>query len=150
MRKNWLLLLFFFGSLNCEEIKVDVTDPVYKDGVLFSRKGGVIQSSKMRVQAQNLELKEIDGAKVLTAKENLFLIYGKRFFVGDSFTYNFGTKQGVLENGVCSTEGVFVDGQRIVFNGDGTLTMDKALLTTSENKESPFAIQAKKVSNEKK
>ncbi len=146
MRKNWVLFLFFFIPLFGEEITVDVTDPVYKDGVLSSDKGGIIQSSKMRVQAQNLELKEVDGVKVLTAKDNLFLIYGKRFFVGDSFTYNFTTKQGVLENGVCNTEGVFIDGQKIIFNNDGTLTMDKALLTTSENKESPFSIRARNVS----
>ncbi len=146
MNRKFVPLLFVCASLLGEEIRVDVTDPVYKDGVLFSDKGGVIQSSKMRVQARNLELKEVDGAKVLTAKDDLFLSYGKKFFVGGSFTYNFSTKQGVLDNGICSAEGVFIDGQKIVFNDDGSVTMDKALLTTSENKETPFSIRAKTVS----
>ncbi len=146
MMKYYILPLLLFSQLIAEKIHVNVIDPIYKDGVLFSEKGGVIESDKMRVQASNLELKDVDGEKILSAKDNLFLIYGKKFFVGESFNYNFSTKKGVLKKGVCNTEGLFTLGETIVFNGDGSLTMEHAGLTTSENKITPFAIGATKVS----
>jgi hypothetical protein len=129
-----------------EELKVSVQDPIYKDGVLSSQNGGVISSSKLRVQAKNLELREINGEKVLTAEDDLFLVYGKKSFVGGKFEYNFSTKQGTLDKGVCSTEGVFVDGDKIFFNADGTVKIEKAYLTTSDNKNTSFMLKAKDVS----
>jgi hypothetical protein len=129
-----------------EELNVSVQDPVYKDGILSSESGGVISSSKLRVQAKNLELKEVNGEKILTAKDDLFLVYGKKTFVGNQFSYNFTTKQGVLNHGVCNTEGLFVDGAQILFNSDGTVKIDKAYLTTSDNKETSFMLKAKDVS----
>jgi hypothetical protein len=146
MRKNLVPILLCFASLFGEELKIEVTDPVYKDGVLTCNKGGVIESSKMRIQAQNFELKDVNGEKVLIAKENLFLVYGKKFLVGDSLSYNFATKQGVLENGICGAEKLFTSGEKIVFNQDGTLTIDKAHLTTSHNKNAPVRIKAQTVS----
>ena len=146
MIKYCILPLFLFSQMIAEKIHIGVIDPTYSNGVLFSEKGGVIESDKMRVQARNLELTEIDGEKILSAKDDLFLIYGKKFFIGDSFIYNFTNKKGVLKNGVCNAEGLFALGETIVFNGDGTLTMDNASLTTSENKITPFAIGANTVS----
>lgn len=144
MRKiSFLFGLLILVQASAEEIVVEVNDPVYQDGVLSSHSGGVIKTEKLRVQARNLELKEVDGAKILTAQEDLFLVYGKKFFVGDSFTYNFATKQGFIKNGVCNAEGVFIDGENIFFNSNGTVLINKAALTTSEDKNAPIALKAK-------
>lgn len=143
MLKKTILFLFCLCTLTSEEIHIDVTDPVHKDGVLFTHKGGVIQTGNMRVQARILELKEDQGQKILFAKESLLLVYGKKFFVGDSFSYNFSTREGVLENGVCSVEGVFAGGKKIIFHANNTLTIENSFVTTSDNKNMDWAIRAK-------
>jgi hypothetical protein len=141
----FLFCLSLFIQASTEELHIEVNDPIYKDGVLFTHNGGVIQSEKLRVQARNLELKEVDGAKILTATEDLFLIYGKKFFVGDLFTYNFSTQQGFIKNGICNAESVFIDGETILFNSKGGVSIEKAALTTSENKKAPILLKAKDV-----
>ncbi len=130
----WFLGFLFLAPLAAEEIRAEVHDPVYKDGSLSTQNGGVIHVGDIRVQGKTIEINEENGERILRVKGDLLLVDKSKFFVGDSFSYNFATKQGVLENGVCNVERFFVGGKTINFNEHGALEIEKAFVTTFANK----------------
>ena len=55
MNCNYLLLLIA-GTLSLSsDLKIDLRNPIYHDGVLYTNEGGVIQNEDLRIQAQTIQ-----------------------------------------------------------------------------------------------
>lgn len=150
MFKKASIAILISTSLIAQEIHVEVQDPLQREGEIFTEKGGVITANHLRIQAKNLSLKEIDGEKIVTAEKDLLIVYGNKFLIGDRFTYNFTTEKGVLENGVSYTSGIYTGGEKVVFEPDGNLKLEKVFLTTSDNSDYEWSANAKEVNMDPK
>lgn len=149
MFRCFFLFLILCTALSAETITVDLNDPIAQDGSIYTENGGIISTDKMRVQAQKILYRNLEGEKILKAENHLLIRYEKKFFVGDSFTYNFTTKVGVIEKGVASVDGIYVGGEKILFHADGEIEIIKAFATTSDKQIYDWSIRAKDVKMDK-
>lgn len=129
-----------------QEIVVDLHHPTYRDGVLSTEEGGVIQAEGIRIQAQVMTYtrKVVEGERLVTveASGDLMLEYGDYVFVGDQICYNFVTQTGYLTNGRSMMGPWFVGGEIVRFEPDGSYLIEKAYITTCENDCSEWRLQA--------
>lgn len=150
---SFLFILFFsvlpFSSTQAEEldallkqdveggVTVDLREPLYTDGVLTTDKGGVIQASNIRIQAEHLRYtrKMIDQKMVWTiqGEGNLIIEFGEYIFIGDSLFYDFQTKEGEIYHGVTSSGPWFFGGELLELKADGSYVIYNGYVTTSED-----------------
>lgn len=127
-----------------EGLVIDLRQPAFCDGVLTTETGGVIQAPGIRIQAQKVVYtrKKVDDMPVckLQAEGDLILEFGDYFFVGESLEYDFQTREGVMYQGRTSIEPWFFGGDVIFLNPDGSFTLQKGFVTTSESVERDWEI----------
>ncbi len=153
-----LILLFVASSLAAhegvpfaipEEVTVDLENPTYKDGVLSTTEGGVIQADGIRVQARMITYtrQTVDGEIVsqVVAEGDLMLERGCDVFTGDKLVYNFITHEGVLYCGRSAIGPWFVGGKVVRLCADETYVLKDAFITTCEDRESEWQLRAKRV-----
>jgi hypothetical protein len=135
------LILFFTFYLRSEEsdgnISVDLKEPVYQDGVIFTDKGGVVTGPKLRVQAAKIRYTHSDQDRAVISKieaeENLILEFGEYIFIGDRLIYDLEKKEGTLFRGRTESEPWYLGGEKIELRSDGSYYIQNAFITTSEN-----------------
>ncbi len=144
-----LLFFFFFLSLYAEEIKVDLRNPVFKNGVLYTSQGGVIQNSDIRIQAKNIQyfhrIEEGKMVQKIEAEGDLMIQYKGRVFVGSELEFDLNKKTGMVYEGKTFSSMWYVGGDQIQLNSDGSYKVMNAFVTTCENKESSWDLHAKRV-----
>lgn len=150
MLKKSTFLLLASMALNAKEVSVDLNDPIYRGSTISTDKGGVIQSENLRIQADNIEFTEIDGVQTLKAFNNLLVIYGDNFLVGDEFTYNFDTNMGELKNGTSMLSNLFVRGEKIHFLSDGSIQAMNSHITSEAVKDPFWKVSAKDIKIDEK
>ncbi|HRD56209.1 MAG TPA: hypothetical protein PLC42_07425 [Parachlamydiaceae bacterium] len=127
-------------------IHVDLKEPVFEGGVLSTEKGGVIEGTNLRIQAQKIRYtrKKIneENISLIEAKENLIVEFDNYLFVGDRLEYDFTKRCGILYGGRTALEPWFFGGERIHLNADGSYVIYDAFVTTSENYNPEWAILA--------
>src|SRR5690554_1251013 len=93
-------LFLFCSILVAEEIKVGLRNPVFKNGVLYTTKGGVIKNEDLRIQAQNIQyFHRIENGKTeqkIEADGDLLVQYKGKVFVGTELIYDLVRKTGVI------------------------------------------------------
>lgn len=118
-------------------ITVDLRDPSYANGVLYTEKGGVVTALDVRIQAKKIVYTntKIEENKILKieAEDQLIVEIGKTVFVGRRLEYDFITKSGILYDGRTMLEPWYVGGKRIILCSDNTFIIDNAFVTTSES-----------------
>lgn len=147
MRIVWITLLCLGSSLFAEGggIHVDLRNPTYKDGALYTNQGGVVrsESQNLRIQARTIRYVRKGSAHTLEAKGDLLVQYKGRAYVGSRFEYDLNTNTGVMYNGKTCISSWFAGGDEIRLNADGSYTIDNATLTTCENQDSSWDINAR-------
>ncbi len=128
-----------------DEVVVDLHNPTLKEGVLSTTDGGVISAQGIRIQAQRMNYTRKDGASLVTAEGDLMLEYGDDVFIGEHLDYNFDTHSGLLTCGRSSVGPWFVGGESIRLRPDGSTVLLNAFITTCEDRESEWALRAKRV-----
>lgn len=137
------LLLFFNCILGEEKIVVDLREPCYEAGVLTTTKGGVIKGPKFRLQAENITYtKKKEGPHKVEASCFVMVDFGDYVFVGDRFEYDFETEVGVIYNGRTAEKPWYIGGEVIDLLADGSYLVHGAFITTSENREAEWKVQA--------
>ncbi len=153
MNCNYLLLLIATLSLS-SDLKIDLRNPIYHDGVLYTNEGGVIQNEDLRIQAQTIQYfnKKENGKEIhkIEAEGDLLIQYKNRAYVGSELEFDFLTKTGVVYNGKTQASMWYIGGDEIILNPDGSYKVKNVSVTTCENKNSSWDLHAKSVNVMKK
>lgn len=123
---------------NIEEgVVVNLVDPTYEDGVLFTENGGVLTATGLRVQARKIvyvKRLEADPPEYsIYCEGDLLIDYEDRVLVGERFFYNFLTSSGMLINGRSAAPPWYFGGNEIFFQPDGGLIAYGGYISTSES-----------------
>lgn len=125
---------------------VDLCHPTFKEGVLSTEEGGVIQAADVRIQAKKLVYtnRKVGEHSICTlyAEGDLILEFGEYYFVGDALEYDFNANQGVMYNAKTSLEPWFFGGDKVLLHKDGSFTLLHGYITTSENQEMNWLVTA--------
>jgi hypothetical protein len=144
-----ILFLFPAIALAAAEIVVDLRNPTYQNGIVFTDEGGVIKAKDLRIQAKTIEYtrKKQDGEEIhrVEASGDLMIQYKDRVFIGNKLEYNFLTNTGTVYEGKTFFSLWFISGERIELNADGSYEVENASITTSENKESDWDLYAGRI-----
>lgn len=157
MRFFLLLLLFpFFVSADTDKllenimgggVTVDLREPTYCDGVLTTEKGGVICTPDIRIQARKISYMRKSGTSnsisYIIAEDDLILEFNGYVFVGNRLEYDFERHSGTLYEGRTAIEPWFFGGDIIHLLPDGSYRIQNALITTSEDVNPEWGVEAK-------
>ena len=136
-------------SVSAKELIIDLRNPVFSHGVITTHDGGVITGQGLRIQGQHIEYtnKVENGQKVqkIVAEGDLLLEYGNRAFVGTRLEYDFAQKTGTLLHGKTFVNVWFLGGDKIELKPDGSFYISNAFVTTCEDQDNTWEINAKKV-----
>ncbi len=132
-----------------QELVIDLKNPVFAHGVITTEEGGVISGQGIRIQARKIEYtnKIENGIRIqkIVAEEDLMMEYANRAFVGSRLEYDFINKIGVLYNGKTFVDIWFLGGDKIELQEDGTFYISNAFVTTCEDQDNTWEINAKTV-----
>ncbi len=145
--------LIFFTVATAGEIDypltVDLNHPQYVDGVISTTQGGVISSPRMRLQAQKIFYTyKLDAGKkhhTVLAEGNLLFERDGAFYVGEKLEFDFTTKTGFIYGGKTRIDFWFISGETIQIHSDDRFSLTNARLTTSENANPLWTIQARQM-----
>ncbi|HSX37465.1 MAG TPA: hypothetical protein VLE95_01385, partial [Chlamydiales bacterium] len=144
-----LFLLLLYLKIQALEIIVDLRNPTYQNGILFTDEGGVVKSKELRIQAQIIEYThtKTNGKEIqqITAQGDLLIQYKGLVFVGEKLEYDFAANTGTLFHGKTLSSLWFISGEKIALHSDGSYVVENASITTSENKDSDWDVYAKSV-----
>lgn len=139
----WIFLAF------SEELHVSLRDPVYKNGILYTSQGGVIQNNDIRIQASAIQYfhRMEDGKMVqkVEAEGDLLIQYKGRVFVGSELEFDFNKMCGVVYDGKTFSSMWYVGGDQIQLASDGSYRVSHAFVTTCENKDSSWDLRAHRI-----
>src|SRR3990167_8388005 len=149
----FLSLLFISIQLGAtepsNEIIVDLRNPTYKGGVLYTNEGGVIKNDDIRIQARTIQYirrtEEGEPVHRIEAEGDLMIQYKGRAYVGSELEYDFQTKTGTIYEGKTFASIWYVGGDSIELHPDGSYKVSNAFITTCENKDSSWDFHAGKV-----
>lgn len=132
-----------------QELVIDLKNPAFVHGVIVTEEGGVIAGQEIRIQAKKIEYtnKIENGIRVQTivAEEDLMMEYANRAFVGTRLEYDFINKTGTLYNGKTFVDIWFLGGDKIELKEDGSFFITNAFITTCEDQDNTWEINAKTV-----
>jgi len=132
-----------------QELVIDLKNPLFAHGVITTEEGGVITGQGIRIQARKIEYinKIENGIRIqrIIAEEDLMMEYANRAFVGTRLEYDFIQKTGVLYNGKTFVDIWFLGGDKIELQEDGTFYISNAFVTTCEDQDNTWEINAKSV-----
>lgn len=136
-------------EVSSEEFTVDLKNPIFVQGVLYTEEGGIISAPGLRIQAKHIAYtdKMEQGIRVqkIIANGDLLMEYGDRAFVGSRLEYDLTQKSGILWHGKTFTDVWFVGGDKIELKSDGSFYIYDAFITTSESQDNDWEINASKV-----
>ncbi|HSX27079.1 MAG TPA: hypothetical protein VLE89_08770 [Chlamydiales bacterium] len=153
---RWLLLLLLSFSLPLHaddspsiEVIVDLRNPTYQNGILYTNQGGVIKNQDIRIQARNIHYirRTEDNQQVhqIEAEGDLMIQYKGRVYVGTELNYDFIKKRGTITNGKTFSSMWYIGGDEIELNPDGSYKVKNAFITTCENRDSSWDLHASSI-----
>lgn len=113
-------------------IYVDLSNPIYSDGVLQTQQGGVIHTKDLRVQAQDILYINKDEQCTMFCQGNLLIDYKEWILTGESFFYDFASKTGYLIAGRTAAPPWYIGSKRMELRENGDVIVFGGYLTTSE------------------
>ncbi len=144
----WFFLLLFFSTL-IAEVKVDLRNPIYTNGILYTSQGGVIQNEDIRIQAQSIQyfhrMEEGKMVQKIEAEGDLLIQYKGRVFVGSELEFDLTKMTGEVYDGKTFSSMFYIGGDKIQLCSNGSYKVTNAFVTTCENKESTWDLHAKTV-----
>jgi hypothetical protein len=151
--KKCICCLLFFSFLFSEDIRIDLKNPTLSQKAMSTTEGGIIQSNNFWLQSKHLtytrQFEEKD-VNFVEAEGNFRLDYFNQIFIGDRLEYDFNSKSGIIYNGKTHAGIFYISGERIILGPDGTYTIEKAVLTTCENRKSEWRLKAQRLTIENK
>lgn len=147
MRAFPFLLLFLAPRLfaidqSTSGTHVDLRNPIYKYGIVYTTQGGIVRNDNqnIRIQARNIQYTRKGDIHKLEADGDLLIQYQGKAYVGSELEYDFNSHSGKIYDGRTFAGCWYVGGDVIHLNSDGSYTVDNATITTSENHSSSWDI----------
>lgn len=132
-----------------EPVVIDLRNPTYRNGIVYTDEGGVVKAKELRIQAQTIEYtrKKETGTEIhkIEAFGDLMIQYKDRVFVGKRLEYDFLTNTGTVYEGKTFSSLWFISGEKIELHADGSFELENASITASENKESDWDLHAGRI-----
>lgn len=133
MRRLFMLALASLPLVIQAEVKLFLQDGSFSNGVVRTEQGGVIEDDKIRIQAKHLVYERTAEREIVTAYGDLLVLYDKRLLTGKKLTYNFATREGLIEDPVLGSEGWVVCGETLQFKSDGSVIIEKGYVAPPSN-----------------
>jgi hypothetical protein len=149
-----LFLSFFLASSAlqaklCEEITVDLRNPTYKNGILYTNEGGVVKGQDLRIQAKSIQyIRTKEGGEEIhkiEAEGDLLVQYKGRVYVGKELNYDFLSRSGTVFEGKTFSSPWYVGADQIEIQPDGSYEAMNAFMTACENKKSAWDVSAERI-----
>lgn len=132
-----------------DQLTIDLKNPSFVQGVIRTDEGGIVSAPGLRIQAKHIEYtnKIENGVRIqkITAEGDLMMDYADRAFVGSRLEFDFVKKTGTLWHGKTFVDMWFLGGDRIDLKQDGSFYIYNAFVTTSEDQDNTWEINATKV-----
>ena len=132
-----------------QDLVIDLKNPTFSQGTITTEEGGVVSGPGIRIQARKISYtnKIEQGVRVqkIVAEGDLMMEYGERAFVGSRLEYDFVTKTGTLSHGKTFVDIWFLGGDKIELKEDGSFYISNAFITTCEDQNNTWEINAKSV-----
>ena len=129
-----------------DDLTIDLKNPSFSNGVLSTEEGGVAKASGLRIQARKMTYinKTENGVFIqkILAEDDLMLELGNRVFVGSQLEYDFIHRRGTVICGKTFVDMWFLGGDEIDLLEDGTFSITNAFVTTCENQDTDWDLQA--------
>jgi hypothetical protein len=127
-------------------VVVDLRDPRYEDGVVWTDQGGVLTTDEIRIQAQHIRYEQgfEDGKEYsrMEAEENILVEYGSQSFTAERITYDFMEREGTLWTGRTGIKRWYIGGERFDLFSDRSYSVRDAYITSCENVDAEWAIRS--------
>lgn len=124
---------------------VDLQNPTYKNGILYTSEGGVIRNEEIRIQARTIQYIRKGSVHKIEAEGDLLIQYKGRAYIGSELEYDFNKNSGIVYDGKTFASYWYIGGDAIHLNPDGSYKVDNAFITTCENQDSTWDLHAKTV-----
>lgn len=151
--------LFASSKLSCElpavpdllskSLNIKLEEPIYKDGITSTDKGGLVTGKDLYLQAKKMKYirRTEDGKMVrkIDAEGELFFRFKNRIYTGTRLEFDLDKQTAIIYN-VRTDAGLwFLGGSRLSLNADGSGVIDDCQMTTDENQDDDWTIRAKEV-----
>ncbi len=131
------------------ELVVDLRNPTFKNGILYTSQGGIIQNDDIRIQARTIQyFHRAEGGKQvqrIEAEGDLMIQYKGRAYVGSELEFDLLENRGTIYDGKTFSSMWYVGGDAISLCPDGSYKVINASITTCENQDSSWDLHAGKV-----
>ncbi|MDE3046252.1 MAG: hypothetical protein KGJ02_06375 [Verrucomicrobiota bacterium] len=134
-----LFVLPLFGE---GQLTIDLRHPVYKEGILYTNEGGVVESDDLRIQAKSIQYINKEGEHKIEAEGDLLIQYKGKAYVGSELEYDFLKQTGTVYQGKTSSAMWYIGGDEIHLKPDGSYKVKNASITTCENADSSWDLKA--------
>lgn len=148
MRIFLLFLITFFSLkvLNASDVIVDLKDPSYEEGTIYTSKGGVVSNGNLRIQARCITYinTTVEGKVIekIYASKDLLVLFKDKLLVGSRLEYDFEKNEGILFDGLVVQEPWVVGGKQLCFEVGGNYKVKEGFITLCDSTEDDFAIRA--------
>lgn len=143
----------FPGGFLTDDMTVDLSNPLYHDGVLSTEEGGVLTGPGIRIQARKVVYTRLLDATppVMSAycEGDLLVDYNGKTLVGESLFFDLLTNNGVLVGGRTALPPWYVGGEVAELCSNGDVIIRNGYITTSQGGEravelhTPFILLSK-------
>ncbi len=132
-----------------KSLNIKLEEPVYKDGITSTDKGGLVTGKDLFLQAKRMKYfhRQEDGRMVrrIEAEGDLFFRFKNRIYTGDSLVFDLDKQTAIIYNVLTDAGPWFLGGSKLFLNPDGSGVIDDCHMSTDENQEDDWTIQAKEV-----
>ncbi len=138
-----------FPKILSKNLNIKLEEPVYKDGVTSTDKGGLVTGKDLYLQATNMRyIRRTEKGKMvrrIEAEGNLFFRFKSRIYTGSRLEYDLDKQTAVIYNVLTDAGPWFLGGKKLVLNQDGSGVIEDCHFTTDENEKDDWTIMAKEV-----
>jgi len=129
------------------KLNIKLIEPVYKDGMLTTDKGGTISGKDFTLQATHIQYirktEKQEAIHKIYAWGNLAFHYSGKDYVGEKLEFNVDKKTTIITNGCTYVEPWYAGGTTINLAPDGSGLIQDAYITTAENEKHEWEIFSK-------
>ena len=138
-----------FPPSSPSEWRVDLKNPIYENGLLYTQQGGVVHTQDIRIQARTIQyihrMEKGTFVHRIEAQQDLLVQYKRRVYVGDKLEFDFVTQTGVIYNGKTFVAPWYIGGDKIELKKEGNYVIENAYITTCEDKHGSWDLFANRI-----